>query len=298
LQDIPTDFPSNKLIVGAGPICIYIMDALATQAMKLSKLVLQKTQIQADDETQLELLENDSEIVLEKVEDEQNAMLSGDDSDTDHNSLLDLKFNNPSSARKAFASDFKVDSLTDSENWRLELERVLPNLKIVIKSDPRDWRAHLEQMKNLKGNIEVATNDAQSHLTNLQQDITYVMEKLDSREKHLNNDFKNLIQKYKQVALELKQVNAKIKDNEQEKAEKEQELQKVTNEVENIKIQMEQRGTQMTDGSPLINIKKAILRLKEEIAEMDVKIGVMEHGLNADIIRQRGQFAELDSFNV
>jgi intraflagellar transport protein 57 len=86
--------------------------------MKISKLVLQKTQIVAEDETQLELLENDSEIVLEKVEEEQNAIPSDDDSDMEHNnSLLDLKFNHNSS-RKTNLNDFKVDSLTDSENWR------------------------------------------------------------------------------------------------------------------------------------------------------------------------------------
>jgi hypothetical protein len=49
---------------------------------------------------------------------------------------------------------------------------------------------------------------------------------------------------------------------------------------------------------PLINIKKAIFRLKEEVAEMDVKIGVMEHSLNADLIRQRGNYTELESYNV
>ena len=30
--------------------------------------------------------------------------------------------------------------------WRLEVERVAPSLKITVKSEARDWRAHLEQM--------------------------------------------------------------------------------------------------------------------------------------------------------
>lgn len=37
-QDIPTDFASNKLIQGAGPICLFVLDCLATQAMKISKV--------------------------------------------------------------------------------------------------------------------------------------------------------------------------------------------------------------------------------------------------------------------
>lgn len=103
------------------------------------------------------------------------------------------------------------------------------------------------------------------------------MEKIESREKHLNEDLKGLIQEYKDLSIELSKANKDIKDSEREKVELEDELSKLTNELENIKIQMEQRGNSMTDGSPLINIKKAVLRLKEEISDMDVKIGVMRH---------------------
>lgn len=34
------------------------------------------------------------------------------------------------------------------------MERVLPQLKIVVKSDNRDWRTHFEQMKNLRNAID------------------------------------------------------------------------------------------------------------------------------------------------
>lgn len=37
---------------------------------------------------------------------------------------------------------------------RLEMERVLPQLKIVVKSDNRDWRTHFDQIKSLRNNIE------------------------------------------------------------------------------------------------------------------------------------------------
>lgn len=50
----------------------------------------------------------------------------------------------------------KVTDVKDYSTFyfRLEMERVLPQLKIVVKSDNRDWRAHLEQIKTLKTNIE------------------------------------------------------------------------------------------------------------------------------------------------
>ncbi|XP_055549547.1 intraflagellar transport protein 57 homolog [Wyeomyia smithii] len=292
-MDIPTDFQSNKLIQGAGPICIYIMDCLATQALKLTKFQIKRPECKKEDDPMVDLIENDSEIILEKVEEEQMAGVS-DENDDEGNGLFDLNFSDQK-YKKINNKEYKIDSLTASENWRLELERVLPQLKVVVKTDPRDWRAHLEQIRSLRANIETATEETDSQLKKLQTDIAYVMEKIESREKHLNNDLKDLIQTYKGVLIEYNQVNKLIKESDGEKTEKKHELLKITNELENIKVQMEQRGNSMTDGSPLINIKKAIFRIKEEISEMDIKIGVMEHTLNSEIIKQSAQYAEFDS---
>ncbi|XP_058124141.1 intraflagellar transport protein 57 homolog [Anopheles ziemanni] len=303
-MDVPTDFQTNRLIQGAGPICVYIMDCLATQALKLTKFQIRRPECRKEDDPMVDLIENDSEIILEKVEEEQMAGVSDESDDEGRNGMFDLSFSDPgrsgigaigANARKEPGREYKVDSLSDSEAWRLELERVLPQLKVVVKTDPRDWRAHLEQMRSLRSNIETATEETDSHLQKLQSDIGYVMEKIESRERHLNNDLKELIGQYKTILIEYNQLTGQIKQAEQEKVEHEHELSKITNELENVKIQMEQRGNSMTDGSPLINIKKAIFRIKEELCEMDIKIGVMEHSLNSEIIKQSAQYAELDS---
>ncbi|XP_035795475.1 intraflagellar transport protein 57 homolog [Anopheles albimanus] len=298
-MDVPTDFQTNRLIQGAGPICVYIMDALATQALKLTKFQIKRPECRKEDDPMVDLIENDSEIILEKVEEEQMAGMS-DESEDERNGMFDLSFTDQKTLNRRSTAvqrkdEYKVDSLSDSEAWRLELERVLPQLKVVVKTDPRDWRAHLEQMRTLRSNIDTATEETDSQLKKLQTDIGYVMEKLESREKHLNNDLKELIAQYKEVLMGYNQVSGQLKQLEQAKANNEHELTKITNELENVKIQMEQRGNSMTDGSPLINIKKAIFRIKEEICDMDIKIGVMEHSLNTEILRQSAQYAELDS---
>lgn len=124
--------------------------------------------------------------------------------------------------------------------------------------------------------------------------MIFAMEKVESREKHLNKDLKDLIQEYKTLSIDLTKVNEKIKENDIEKAEMDDNLSRLTNELENVKIQMEQRGNSMTDGSPLISIKKAVIILKEEIADMDVKIGVMGHTMTNDVIRKQSHYAEFD----
>lgn len=41
------------------------------------------------------------------------------------------------------------------------MERVLPQLKVVVKNDPRDWRFHLEQIKSLRSNIDSVNHNLQ-----------------------------------------------------------------------------------------------------------------------------------------
>ena len=50
------------------------------------------------------------------------------------------------------------------------------------------------------------------------------------------------------------------------------------------KVKMQQHSkfvfcSSMTDGTPLVNIRKTLSRLKQEVVNMDVRIGVVEHTL-------------------
>lgn len=75
------------------------------------------------------------------------------------------------------------------------------------------------------------------------------MEKIDSREKHLNSELTNLIQQFKSTSIEHEQIRNLIKETTNEKKIFEQELSRVVHDYENVKIQMDQRGNTMSDGS-------------------------------------------------
>ena len=49
--------------------------------------------------------------------------------------------------------------------------------------------------------------------------------------------------------------------------------------IDSIKNEMEERGSSMTDGAPLVAIKKSLRRMKRESLNMDVMIGVLQHGM-------------------
>jgi estrogen-related receptor beta like 1 len=38
-----------------------------------------------------------------------------------------------------------LESKVDASEWKLELERVAPQLRVTVVADGKDWRAHLDQ---------------------------------------------------------------------------------------------------------------------------------------------------------
>lgn len=159
-QDISTDFPANKLMQGAGFVCHYILDCLATQALKVTRPNLGRPEIKTDDDIKAEIVENTNEIILEKVEEEQYGM-SDDDLDDDDDDEIDIagrlnlrenmKIRDLSATHRGDNAD--KGSLLTGEMWKMEMERALPRLKIVVKSDMKDWRARWDQMKACRENI-------------------------------------------------------------------------------------------------------------------------------------------------
>ena len=95
-------------------------------------------------------MEDNAEIILEKLEDEQNAALS-DDSDMEMEAFKNLNW---IGKRTREESQVLPDDMTDQQQWRLEFERVLPQLKVFVKADARDWRSHMSQMETLRSNIQ------------------------------------------------------------------------------------------------------------------------------------------------
>ena len=122
-MDIATDFQSNKLISGAGPICVYVLDCLVTKVLKLSTFQIQKPQIKIEENASLDIVENDSEIILEKL-DEQIIIESESDDERDRNSIYDINLNDRRRNRSNRDAN-KVDSLADNEHFRLKSHKSL-----------------------------------------------------------------------------------------------------------------------------------------------------------------------------
>ncbi|GJQ77552.1 hypothetical protein Trydic_g20941 [Trypoxylus dichotomus] len=267
---IAVDFPPNKLKQGVGEHVTYVLNSLADKALDKGGFLMKKPFIAAEKEEESEMIEDESEIVLDRVEEEMIAYYS-DESDDDN--IFNL---NETRMNKVLPQNKNDLTNIDQENWHLELERVLPKLKVTIRNDTRDWRSNLEQMKQYQSVISQSFGGARNQLEKLQKDISYTLEKVNNREKYLNRELEPVLSEYRTLQDQLSKIKDVYQNLSSGVTEKTRELAKLTDRLESVKQEMEERGSSMTDGTPLVNIKRAISKIKSEIVEMDVRIGVLQ----------------------
>lgn len=167
----------------------------------------------------------------------------------------------------------------DAAEWNLEVERVLPQLKVTIRTDHKDWRIHVDQMHQHKDGIKSSLKEAKGYLDKLQEEIGKTLEKVGSREKYINNQLEHLIQDYRSAQSKLSEARECYKQGSGGVTERTRVLAEITEELEKVKQEMEEKGSSMSDGAPVVKIKQSLTKLKQEIVQMDIRIGVVEHTL-------------------
>lgn len=167
-----------------------------------------------------------------------------DDSDEENLFLLDnVKINR----KEPQMAEIKMS--VSEEAWKLELERVLPHLKITIKNESRDWRSHLDQMKQYKSNVDSSLGVVRTQLEKLHKDISITLDKIGNREKYLNRELENNLDEYRMLQDQLSKIKDAYKSISEGVTERNRELSRLTDRLETVKQQMEERGSSMTDGS-------------------------------------------------
>ncbi|RXG62272.1 Intraflagellar transport protein 57-like protein [Armadillidium vulgare] len=276
-MNVTVEFFPNKLKPGWGENVIYVLDRLADFALKNTNFSW-KQPVYPTEETEGEDddIEDEAELTLEKVEED--MIDDMDDDDEEEENILhmdDLKDLTVKDDEFQKPENF-LYSTTTLEEWQLELERVLPQLKVTLRPDTRDWRSHIELMHEHRSKIDKTLTFTEKQLDSLHNEISRSLEKISSREKYLNSQLEPLLMEYRNlqnVAAEnreqYRQVSGRL-------VEKSHILAQITDELDRVKHEMDERGSSMTDGAPLVSIRKALTRVKQEVTAMDVRIGVVE----------------------
>ena len=145
------DFAPSKLKQGFGEQAIFVLDRLADEALMAIRFKWNAPIRPSNQGLEDEEIDDDGEINLEKVEEE----MADDYSEEDEADILHIddlsRFpmleRGENDTRKELDRPEKImESHTDAEKWRLEVERVAPSLKVTVTVNSKDWRSHLEQM--------------------------------------------------------------------------------------------------------------------------------------------------------
>lgn len=285
------DFPPNKLKTGCGEHCIWVLDRLADEALKAKNFVWKQPIYPEEEMDEANIIDetDDNHLELNKPEDDL-LMADSDDEFEEEGQILgldDLQKLNRQEGGDMIRPEVIMQSNTDVTEWKLELERVLPQLKLTLRTDNKDWRVHSEQMHQHRDGIENNLKDTKTYLDKLYTEITRTLEKIGSREKYINNQLEHLLSEFRSLQDQLAETKERYREASGGVTERTRTLAEVTEELERIKQEMEERGSSMTDGAPLVKIKQAINKLKQESVQMDIRVGVLQHILLQAKLKER-----------
>ncbi|XP_019714101.1 intraflagellar transport protein 57 homolog [Hippocampus comes] len=265
---VRVDFPPSKLLSGSGEYVCFVLDRLAEEALKKRGFSFRSPKYAREDSEEPFAVEEDIEL---HVEEEVMEELDDDEEHALDLEALKLRSAHPEAKMSCVNTEI-LQSMVDAAEWYLEVERVLPQLKVTVKNDNKDWRIHVEQMHRHRDGISTSFKEAKGYLERLQEDIGKTLEKVRSREKYINNQLEHLIQEYRNAQAQLGQVKEQYRQASEGLTEKARILAEMDDELKRVKQETEERNSSVSDGAPLVNIKRCMATQKQEMVQLEKMI--------------------------
>ncbi|KAG7260788.1 hypothetical protein CRUP_026920 [Coryphaenoides rupestris] len=233
---VKVDFPPTKLKAGCGEHVCFVLDRLAELALRTTGFTFRRPDYPTEAAEEESVIEDDAELTLSKVEED--MIEEPDEEEEEHVMDLDaLKSRtNHNEAEQSSRPEGVLESSVDAAEWALEVERVLPQLKVTVRTD---------------------------------------------------NKLEHLIQEYRAAQAKLSQARELYQQASGGVTEKTRLLAEVSEELEEVKQEMEEKGSSMSDGAPVVKIKQSLTKLRQEVVQMDIRIGVVEHTLLQAKLREK-----------
>ncbi|KAI8843317.1 Intraflagellar transport protein 57 [Chytriomyces hyalinus] len=284
------EYGPHKLKQGYGEAVLFALQSLVDRVLAQSGFVFQKPTHKIDDYPEEAEVDDDAEVTTDNIEEKfqpeeeeeeafMDAVRSRGKSDTPKGPTLPPR------------------PKVDQAEWKLEVERVAPMLRVQISNDNKDWRIHLEQMATNHSTIISSLSESKSQLGKLHGEIEKTLEKISSREKYINTQFESQIEEQRVLQDQISELRQKYNVSNSNVGELSTELARISEELDAVKTRMDEIGNGMTDSQPLVNIKKGMGKLKIDIKQMDLRIGVVEHSLLQAKLKDKGPMLAMPAFN-
>mmetsp|Transcript_57057 Transcript_57057/g.48155 ORF Transcript_57057/g.48155 Transcript_57057/m.48155 type:complete len:199 (+) Transcript_57057:327-923(+) len=196
------DFPANKLIQGYGDyVCLFLFKSL--QRLYQSKKLSFKKAVHfvgGDDMVEdYEDSEEENYMIEEQDEDEIASDARSEITDKELNEILNDDNVN------------LIESQIDPYEWKLELERVGPSLKVKTKENLKDWRSKIVKVNQLQGSIGNVIPEVKSTLERLATELNRTTERIEVRESSINMNLDDTAEEYRENIAKLSELSEAYK---------------------------------------------------------------------------------------
>ncbi|KAE9551300.1 hypothetical protein FO519_005480 [Halicephalobus sp. NKZ332] len=292
-EDIPVDYSISAIKKGSGAGCLHILNELSSLAVRKNNLGFSRFEVVESDpnDENGDADENDvadpAEITAEQFDEDENESVVDEDvgeatqfdAAFDEGALLSI---NPNSEKPL---DYLVANDAQVPQFRAEVERATPQLKITVRADAKDWRSHIEQMNKQLQAIKTNFNQAKPFLIETQKEITESTQRIEARERHINQQLSSLLGQYRTIQDRIAEKSEQYREASGGITMRTEQLQNLGEEVDQLKLQIEEQGAKNNDAAPLIRIKQAIQKLENQIVALSIQSSVLEQALFSRRIR-------------
>lgn len=286
-MDFEMDYPVNQLLDGNGEAVCQVLDFLTDKALAETGFEWKKQyKPNYPQEDFAEEAEVDEEADVGAIVDE--IATDSDDDLGDEIMYSDLVHDDLRENANDFAqSTAMIEAEVDAVKWKTELERVSSKLKVKLVTHDKEWRSHLDQTKFHEKAIKKYLPGSVRQLSSIEQSIGGNLERIQQKERYINQNFEKMRVQYREIQHKLQETNQQYSVSNDKIQELTNQLALITDKLEDVQSRQEEKGTSMTNTGPLVRMKKAIQKLKEDRKQMELRIGVVGHTLMVAEMRQK-----------
>ena len=173
-----------------------------------------------------------------------------------------------------------METTISSKAWELEVETVCHLLEDRYITGISEWVTHLKRSKHHGKGLQEIWPDSKAKLTKYAHKLSMYLERIEGKEIHLNREFSALSEEYTTKYNKLQELNKEYNEQIAEIATLTNNVQDTNEKISDIKVEMENRNSTMTDMTPIRRLKETHNRLKKELIDFDMRIGVTRALLN------------------
>lgn len=165
----------------------------------------------------------------------------------------------------------------DGKQWSEEYEQMLPQLRLanrMLEESGNNWRIRFEELKKRNNLIKTEFNQCNDGLGKLELDVQKSLDRLESRERYVQQQMDALCNELLAYRSELnrsmenyQQINGGV-------ISKSRRLAELSETIQKVKADTEKREQSINDKTPLVSIRQAMTKLRMEINELNIRLGV------------------------